>query len=188
MGAWGGRSIQGCCPSAGWEIPSSPSSIPPPPHPRNGCLQLASIRVACPSLSLLVPSSVAPLPRWPWAPTDPCAPSWAPSHLPAQSQPRRSHHPQGGNGRRVSLSAPSHRRKVRARPRPEPCLGPLPVPWHPWVLQVPAGLPSPPLLKERGSWRWERCAGTLVTPGTVARVKRSSRLPAGPDHTAAAEL
>lgn len=61
-GAWGGRSTQRCCPSAGWEIPSCPSGIPLPPRsllfslPQQGLLVtlssgLASIGVARPSLS-----------------------------------------------------------------------------------------------------------------------------------------
>lgn len=66
-GVQGGCIAQRCCPSAGWEIPSCPSSIPLLlALPRQGLLAvpslgLARIRVVCPPLSPPDPSSVAPL-------------------------------------------------------------------------------------------------------------------------------
>lgn len=216
-----GAAPRDCCPGAVWEIPSCPSQHPPSSLlfalPQQGLLvgppwgSPASLGWRVRPSPRLTPSPSLSWhrrggPARPGHPlTHPAVPRCcrpflgslptASSPLFTPSQPRWSHHPRGaagGNGNGVCLSAPSHRRKARARLRPEPRLGPLPVPWHPVgatssnrVPQPPPPPPplSPPLFSERGRrgcrygfthsgggmgtggmpcWR---CQGTLVAPG-----------------------
>lgn len=153
--AWRGEGTvpRDAAPVHGGKFPVFPPSSP---CPSNGCrgssAGLPTFSVACPSLSPPVPS-LATFPTPPGTPraTRPHQDAAGPSlgSLPAASSvpalPDPSFLRNGGRGAgRVCLSAPSHRRQARALPRPEPCLGPLPVPWHPLGAASSTPAPRPP--------------------------------------------
>lgn len=153
--AWRGEGTvpRDAAPVHGGKFPVVPPSSP---CPSNGChgpsLGLPTFSVACPSLSPPVPS-LATFPSSPGTPraTRPHQDAADPplGSLPAATSvpalPDPSFLRNGGRGTgRVCLSAPSHRRQARALPRPEPCLGPLPVPWHPLGAASSTPAPRPP--------------------------------------------
>lgn len=112
-------------PLSAWRVHPSPLLSPPSPRSRH------------PRAPPEPPGRTRTLQTLPWGP------SRLASSVPALPDP--SFLRNGGRGAgRVCLSAPSHRRQARALPRPEPCLGPLPVPWHPLGAASSTPAPRPP--------------------------------------------